>query len=322
METLLTGIQPSGALHIGNYLGAVKQIVELQDKYQTFVMIADLHALTVPQDPQKYADQTLNLIATLIACGVDPQKSTLFIQSHIPEHSALTWIFSTLTPIGELERMTQYKEKSDKHGQNAGLLTYPILMAADILLYQPEVVPVGEDQTQHLELARIIARKFNSRYGQTFNEPKTLLTKSARIMALNEPNKKMSKSLAGSGIGMDDTPAEIRKNVMSAVTDTAPQGEMTAGVKNLFTLLEAFAPEKIDRFQQSHADGDIKYAELKSTLADAIIATLEPIQKKKQELLANPEALKAIISHGDQKAAGVAAKNFALVRTKVGLLEI
>src|SRR3989344_2138316 len=204
MKRLLTGIQPSGALHIGNYLGAVKQIVKLQGDYETYVMIADLHALTTPQDPQKYQRQILNLAAILIASGLDTQKTTLFVQSAIPAHTQLAWIFSTLTPIGELERMTQYKEKSDRHGQNAGLLTYPVLQAADILLYRPEVVPVGEDQVQHIELTRVIARKFNSRYGETFTEPKTLLTKSARIMALNNPTNKMSKSVVGSAVGMDD----------------------------------------------------------------------------------------------------------------------
>lgn len=320
MKRLLTGIQPSGVLHIGNYLGAIKQIVELQKDYETLVMIADLHALTTPQDPQKYQSQTLNLAATLIASGLDTSKATLFVQSAIPAHAQLAWIFSTLTPIGELFRMTQYKEKADRHGQNAGLLTYPVLQAADILLYHPEVVPVGEDQVQHLELTRVIARKFNSRYGETFSEPKTLLTKSARIMALNNPANKMSKSVAGSAVGMDDSEADIRKAIMGAVTDTSPSGEMTAGVKNLFALLEGFAPEKVAEFEKAHSDKTIKYSELKTVLADAIVNTLTTIQQKKQTIISNKTELKNILNRGNKKAAEIATQTIADVYQKTGLV--
>lgn len=320
MKRLLTGIQPSGVLHIGNYLGAIKQIVELQKDYDTYVMIADLHALTTPQDPQKYQDRILNLAATLIASGLDPTKATLFVQSAIPAHTQLAWIFSTLTPIGELERMTQYKEKSDQHGQNAGLLTYPVLQAADILLYHPEVVPVGEDQVQHLELTRTVARKFNSRYSETFSEPKTLLTKSARIMALNNPARKMSKSVAGSAVGMDDSEAEIRQAIMGAVTDTSPSGEMSAGVKNLFALLEGFAPEKVAGFETAHSDKTIKYVELKTVLADAIVSALAAILQKKQTIISNKAELKNILEQGNKKAAEIAARTIADVYQKTGLV--
>lgn len=318
MKRLLTGIQPSGALHLGNYVGAILQVLELQKDYETFLMVADLHALTVPQDPKKYPDQVYDLAATLLACGVDPTKTVLFVQSQIPEHTALTWIFSTLTPLGELERMTQYKEKSDKHGQNAGLLTYPILQAADILLYRPEIVPVGEDQVQHLELTRVIARKFNARYGQTFSEPKTLLTKAARVMALNDPSQKMSKSILGSGVGLDDKPEQIRKAIMSAVTDTAPSKEMSAGVKNLFALLEIFAPGQVAQFQKSHASGELKYAELKTALADAIITKLEKIQQAKAQI--SRAELTKILASSRGRAQAIAAQTMAQVRQKVGLI--
>ena len=320
MKQLLTGIQPSGALHIGNYLGAIKQIIELQKDYDCLVMIADLHALTTPQDPKAYQNQVLDVTATLLASGLDASKTTLFLQSAIAEHTELAWIFNTITPIGELERMTQYKEKADKHGQNAGLLTYPVLQAADILLYHPEVVPVGEDQIQHLELTRLIARKFNSRYGQTFAEPKTLLTKSARIMALNDPTKKMSKSIAGSAVGMDDSADDIRKAISSAVTDTAPDGEMTAGVKNLFTLLEGFAPEKVTEYQKAHEDKNIKYSDLKNDLGSAIVDTLTPIQQKKKEILADSQNLLSVLKSGNQKAQGIASETLSDIRQKVGLI--
>lgn len=319
MKRLFTGIQPTGDLHIGNYLGAIKQFVDLQNEYEAFVMVADLHALTIPQDPKKYHDQVINVAATLVASGLDSKKTTLFVQSAIPAHTQLTWIFSTLTPLGELERMTQYKEKSDKHGQNAGLLTYPVLQAADILLYHPDVVPVGEDQVQHIELTRDIARKFNARYSPTFTEPKALLTRSARIMALNDPAKKMSKSIAGSAIAMDASADDIHRTVMGAVTDTAPDGVMSAGVANLFGLLGAFAPESVERFIKEHDAGTIKYSQLKETLSDSIIATLTPIQKAKKELLADTQTLTDIIDRGTAHAQTIAAQTLADVYSKVGL---
>lgn len=319
MNRLLTGIQPTGSLHIGNYLGAIKQIIELQNDYECFVMIADLHALTIPQEPKNYQNQILDVVATLIACGLDTTKTTLFIQSAIPEHLELAWIFSTLTPMGELERMTQYKEKSDKHGQNVGLLTYPVLQAADILLYHPQVVPVGEDQVQHIELTRTISKKFNSRYSQTFGELKTLLNKSARIMALNDPTKKMSKSVVGSAINLDDTPEQITKTIMGAVTDTRPDGTKSAGVNNLFNLLKEFAQEKVTEFEKNHSDGTIQYSQLKEVLARAIIKTLTPITQKKKELLLEIESIKDIIQTGNQTAQKIASQTMIDIKQKVGL---
>jgi len=319
MKRLFTGIQPTGDLHIGNYLGAIKQIVDLQHDYESFVMIADLHALTIPQDPKKYHDQVINVAATLVASGLDSQKTTLFVQSAIPAHAQLSWIFSTLTPLGELERMTQFKEKSDKHGQNAGLLTYPVLQAADILLYHADVVPVGEDQVQHLELMRTIARKFNTRYTHTFNEPKALLTHYARIMALNDPTKKMSKSIAGSAIALDASEDAIRSTIIGAVTDSAPDGAMSAGVANLFGLLKQFAPETVDRFTKEHDAGTIRYSDLKSALCDGVIATLTPIQTKKKECIDDPQTLTSIIKKGNQIALGIASQTIQDVYAKVGL---
>src|SRR3989344_2594900 len=204
----VSGIQASGNLHIGNYIGAIKQFVELQNKYKMIVFVADLHAITTPQNPKKLAEQTMDAIYTYLACGLDPKKITIFIQSHVPQHTELGWILNTITPLGELERMTQFKEKKAEHGVLAGLLNYPTLMAADILLYNPDIVPVGEDQLQHLELARMVARKFNNRFGETFKEPKALIQKGgARIMGLDDPAKKMSKSAASANnyIGILDS---------------------------------------------------------------------------------------------------------------------
>lgn len=321
MKRLFTGIQTTGDLHIGNYLGAIKQFVDLQHEYESFFMVADLHALTIPQDPKKYHDQVLNVAATVIASGLDTTKTTLFVQSALSAHTQLTWILSTLTPLGELERMTQYKEKSDKHGQNVGLLTYPVLQAADILLYHPDFVPVGEDQVQHIELTRDIARKFNTRYSPTFTEPKALLTHSARVMALNDPAKKMSKSIAGSAINMDASADDIHRAIMGAVTDTAPDGAMSAGVANLFGLLGAFAPESVERFTKEHDAGTIKYSDLKATLSDSIIATLAPIQKAKKELLADPKTLSALIARGNACAQTIATQTLTDVYTKLGLIK-
>ncbi|MDO8633200.1 MAG: tryptophan--tRNA ligase, partial [Candidatus Wildermuthbacteria bacterium] len=221
---ILSGIQPTGQMHIGNYLGAGLQYLEYQDKGDFFLMVADLHALTVPQNPKTFGQDTLNKALELLAIGIDPAKCTLFVQSHVKEHAELAWILNTITPLGELERMTQYKDKSKKHKDNinAGLLDYPVLMAADILLYKTDVVPVGQDQTQHLELTRTLAKKFNSLYGETFPEPKTMLVKEgAKIMSLLDPKKKMSKSdNPDSFIAITDDPETIKRKVAKAVTDT------------------------------------------------------------------------------------------------------
>jgi len=228
-KTIFSGIQPSGNLHIGNYLGAIKQWVDLQNsgEYDNIFCVVDEHAITVTQDPKELRERTLGVAATYIAAGIDPKKTTVFVQSHVPAHTELGWILNTITPFGELERMTQFKEKSENRkageGVFAGLFNYPTLMAADILLYQTESVPVGEDQVQHIELARSIAERFNNKYGQTFAVPKPRLTKAtARVMSLTDPTKKLSKSDEGdkSRINLSDSPDAIRSKIKSAVTDS------------------------------------------------------------------------------------------------------
>lgn len=324
-KTTLSGIQPSGRLHIGNYLGALKNFVALQRNYAAFFFIADLHSLTEPFDQQEKAGQILDVAAAYLAAGLDPKRSTIFLQSLVPEHVELAWILSCLTPIGELERMTQYKDKAtrQKANVNTGLFTYPVLQAADILLYKTSVVPIGDDQKQHLELTRTVARKFNTRYGETFPEPRALYTPVARLMSLNDPNRKMSKSEPEGCLFLDDPPAMIEKKIKRAVTDTAPMpnGEMSAGVKNLFLLLQEFSEDKtIKRFSTAHASGTIRYSELKETLARDVAAGLAPFQKKFATLRAKPKQLIAVLKAGSRRAQKTAGITIKEVKKKIGLL--
>src|SRR3989338_7299382 len=248
-QVLLSGIQPSGSdLTIGNYLGAIKQWVDLQNTHTVFLPIVDEHAVTVPQEPSELHKNTLMVATLLIACGINPKKTTLFLQSHVPAHFEFAWLLNTMTPVGELERMVQFKEKTEKACILAGLLNYPVLQAADILLYQTNVVPVGEDQLQHLELTRTIARRFNNRFGQTFKEPKALIQKdTARIMGLDDPTKKMSKSATSPNnfIAMLDSPDEIRRKIKIAVTDSGNEMRFDPAAKpavsNLMTIYSAFS---------------------------------------------------------------------------------
>src|SRR3989338_2293206 len=293
-QVAVSGIKASGVLHIGNYIGAIEQFVRLQSKYKMFVFIADLHAITVPQDPNELRENTLNVAALYIACGLDLKKTILFVQSHVPAHVELGWILNTLTPLGELERMTQFKDKSQDKGVLAGLLNYPTLMAADILLYRPDIVPVGEDQVQHVELTRTLARKFNSRFGSTFKEPKELLRKEgARIMAIDNPTKKMSKS-AGSNnyIALTDEPDIIRKKIKTAVTDSGSEKKYAG--KN--------------------------YGTFKSDLAELLVQKLSPIQEKYKSLLKNKKSLIKILDAGAKSANKVAEKTMAVVHQKIGLI--
>ncbi|OGY89691.1 MAG: tryptophan--tRNA ligase, partial [Candidatus Komeilibacteria bacterium RIFCSPLOWO2_01_FULL_45_10] len=240
-KILFSGIQPTGEIHIGNYLGALKNWVELQDKYRCLYSIVDLHAITIDYHPATYQETILNTAIDLLAIGLDPKKSTIFVQSQVPQHAELCWLFNTLVPIAELERMTQFKDKAAEHKENinAGLFDYPVLQAADILLYKSEMVPVGQDQLQHLELTNTIVRKFNNKFGKYFEEIKPVINEGARVMSLTNPEKKMSKSLGPNNyIALSDAPEIIRKKIMSAVTDTGPTASaMSAGVKNLFDLL-------------------------------------------------------------------------------------
>ncbi|MCX6741144.1 MAG: tryptophan--tRNA ligase, partial [Candidatus Parcubacteria bacterium] len=285
---ILSGIQPSGELHVGNYLGAMKNHIELQNsgKYDCYFFVADLHALTEGPKAADLLVRTRNLVADYLAAGLDPKKSTIFVQSLIPEHTELAWIFNTLLPIAELERMTQYKDKSarQKANINAGLFDYPVLQAADILLYHGSLVPVGQDQVQHVELTRLAARKFNQKYGDYFAEPKPLLTNVPKVMSLLEPEKKMSKSLGQNHyIGINDEPEVIKKKLSRAVSDNG-KGDSDGG-RNLLMLLENFShPDTVKYFFAQKEQGKIKFGELKAQLADDIATYFKPFREQRRKL--------------------------------------
>ncbi len=325
-QTLFSGMQPTGELHIGNYLGALKNWVQLQNEYECFFTVVDYHAMTIEYDPKTMPERIKNLVLTYLSAGLDPKKCHIFIQSHIPEHTELAWIFNTITPLGELERMTQFKDKSDQHRDNinAGLLTYPVLMAADILLYKTIGVPVGEDQTQHIELSRIVARKFNKLFGKTFPEPKVMLTPTPRIMSLVEPEKKMSKSRGEKHyIGLFEDTDTIRKKIMNAVTDSsAGAKKMPAGVENLFALLAACGAETslIANLMEQYNEKTLQYKDLKSTTADTVIAMLQPIQQRRKELEQDPGYVTDVIMEGTEIARAIAQQTMKEVKQKCGLL--
>lgn len=322
---LISGIQPTGRLHLGNYLGALKNFVELQNsgEYQCLFFIADYHSLTIDFDPAKKSEEVLGVAKAYLAAGIDPKKSSIFVQSNIPESTELAWILNTIAPIGELERMTQFKDKSASAKQdvaiNAGLLTYPLLMAADIILYDAKFVPVGDDQLQHLELTRTLARKFNNRFGQTFIEPKELLTKTPRVMSLNDPAKKMSKSQPEGCLFLDDSPEEIRKKISRAVTDSGSEVkfdmENKAGVSNLLTLYEALTGTSVSDLEKKYSGKG--YGQFKSDLAEAVIKALAPFRETK----ATDKKLKSSLSAGGKKAKKLASAKMKEVRNKLGLLQ-
>jgi tryptophanyl-tRNA synthetase len=319
---VFSGIQPTGAIHIGNYVGAIRNWVRLQDRHESYFCIVDYHAITIPYEPQKMPALVQDAALDILASGLDPEKCVFFAQSDVPEHTELAWIFNSLASIGALERMTQFKEKSEQYRDNinAGLFTYPVLQAADILLYKAGIVPVGEDQLQHLELTREIARRFNSRFGETFPEPEAALTPAARIMALNDPIRKMSKSIAGSFISLSDSEAEMRKKIARAVTDVGPvEGEMSPGVANLFTLLKAFASaDTVRYFEEQYDAGTLRYSELKPAVAEAMVAELNPVRERREELAAHPERVREALDHGAQRARKVAVQTMDEVREKMG----
>ncbi|MDZ4221850.1 MAG: tryptophan--tRNA ligase, partial [Patescibacteria group bacterium] len=306
----------------GNYLGAIKQWTELQDEHECLFCIVDYHALTVAYDPKKLAERIGEIALDLIACGVDPDKATLFVQSQVPEHTELGWIFNTLTPIGELERMTQYKDKSKQHKDNinAGLFTYPVLQAADVLLYKANTVPVGEDQVQHVELMRVIAKKFNKTFGTLFPEPKPLLTESKRVMSLADPTKKMSKSLGDKHyIALSDSDEVIRKKVRSAVTATEG-GDKSPGVENLFGILEALGGNDLAReLKSQRKKGSLQYSDLKDVVANTIIGNLSPIRERRAELEQERSATGEILIEGAKRAQKVARETMREVREKIGV---
>ncbi|MFH0828759.1 MAG: tryptophan--tRNA ligase [Candidatus Kerfeldbacteria bacterium] len=387
-EHILSGIRPSSRLHIGNYLGAIRQWIELQNLSRSFFMIADLHAITTPYDPKGLQQAIRDVALDYLAAGLDQHKATLFVQSHVPEHVELAWLLGTLIPFGDLYRMTQWKEKASQQiaksadytkffpsmkehinnidegkfiekiksnkqtelkndtfkkylesesfqkilhresknillkalmGVNSSLINYPVLMAADILIYKATGVPVGEDQVQHVELARIIARKFNAKYGETFPEPKALLSHGKRVMSLTDPTKKMSKS-DGSGIQLDDAPEVIKKKVMKAVTATKG-GDGNPGVMNLFMLLKEFSdPTTYRQFMNEEETGTIKYSELKSQLAEDIARHLDAFRKKRAELAGNNRYLEEILNEGMKDARIVAKRTLKEVKEKMGLV--
>src|SRR5579863_10466249 len=293
-EIIVSGTRPSGILHIGNYLGAFSQWLELQknSNNQCYFFIADLHALTTPFEPKSLRNNTLEFAASFLSMGIDPNKSVFFLQSSVPEHASLAWVFNSMTPLGELERMTEFKYKSTKNesGINAGLLCYPTLMASDILLYKPTLVPVGEDQTQHLELTRAIARKFNNKFGKVFPEPKNYALKPLRVKSLTDPDKKMSKT-GDEALLLDDEPKEIMRKLKKAVT-ASEAGSKSSGVENLFFLLQNFGTEQeVNFFRDAQRNDTLKFSELKETLAKEISAYFEEFREKKKQLLAKPEYL-------------------------------
>ena len=322
---VFSGIQPTGQLHIGNYLGAIKQWVELQEKNECIFCIVDLHALTVPYNPKALEDLILEKAIIYLAAGINPEKSIIFVQSQVKEHTELTWLLNTVTPIGDLARMTQYKEKSRKFKKdlNAGLFNYPILMASDILLYQTDLVPVGEDQKQHVELARTIARKFNQKYGQAFKIPEVRLLKTgSRIMSLQQPTKKMSKTDGpDTYIGIFDEPEEIKSKIMKAVTDTGklikynPQKKV--GISNLLTIYSLFTGKSIKELEKKFKGKG--YAEFKKSLAEVLISSLEPFRRKKKELLTREVYVKEILNQGAKRAQVLASSTLQDVRKKMGL---
>src|SRR3989344_2174189 len=322
---LISGIQPSGRLHIGNYLGALKNFVELQNsgKYQCYFFIADLHSLTENYTSEEKRQQILELTADFIAAGLDPKKSVIFLQSQIPAHSELAWILSTATPIGELRRMTQYKDKSDneKESANAGLLTYPVLMAADIILYDAKFVPVGEDQIQHLELTRTLARKFNAKFNDVFIEPRPILTETPRIMSLKNPEKKMSKSDPQSCVFLDDSPEDIRAKFKSATTDSGSEikydPKNKPGISNMLKIFSAVSGESLKESEKMFAGSS--YSNFKGAVAESIVAHFADYREKKQTLLARPRTLVAILNSGSKKAALRANRKIREVKSRVGL---
>ncbi len=322
-EIVLSGIQPTGALHLGNYLGALRNWLELQEEYRgrCYFFTADYHSMNEPEIFANHSAYRVELAAELLALGLDPKKCVLFHQKDVPEVTELCWMFDTVVPVSFLERMTQFKDKSERaKSVNAGLLNYPVLQAADILIYGANRVPVGEDQVQHVELARDIARFWNNRFGETFTEPKPILTKTARVMALNYPDRKMSKSLVGSAIFLADSPDEIRSKVRKAVTATnAGAGEMPAGVANLFELFIEFGPsDEVEKFQRQYKDGSIKYSELKDAVADHIIAHFAVFRARRAELLQKPDHIEKIFALGGKKARARAQETMRVVREKIG----
>lgn len=326
-KVMLSGIQPSGDLHLGNYLGAIKNWAERAQTYDCYYFMADMHTLTVRQVPAELRRRTLEQLATYIACGLDPEKNTLFIQSHVPAHAQLAWILDCYTMFGELSRMTQFKDKSVKNADNinAGLFTYPVLMAADILVYQPDYVPVGEDQKQHVEICRDIAKRFNSVYGEVFKMPEPFIPKEgARIMSLSAPNSKMSKSLPEGCVFMMDKPEDIMRKFKRAITDCDTVNcvrydpEKKPGVSNLMQIYAACTGKTYEQIELEFEGKG--YGALKPAVGEAVVETLRPIREESQRLLADKAYLENVYRAGAEKANRVANKTLRKVYKKVGFI--
>ncbi len=323
---IFSGIRPTGELHIGNYLGAIKQWIELQDENECLFCIVDMHAITTPYQKKELQYNILDIAVSYLAAGLNPEKATIFVQSDVKEHTELAWLLGTITPLGELQRMTQFKEKSKKHPGyvNAGLLNYPVLMAADILLYKTDEVPVGEDQKQHVELTRTIAQRFNKKFGKTFVLPQALVSKTgARIMSLQEPNSKMSKTGNPAGcINLFDEAKVIRKKVMSAVTDTGKeiiyQPDKKPGISNLLTIYSLFSGMNLKGLEEKFRGRG--YSEFKKELAELVVSSLEPMHQKRKELLTREVYVREIIKAGSRKASMIAESTIQEVKEKMGLL--
>jgi tryptophanyl-tRNA synthetase len=321
---VFSGIQPTGNTHIGNYLGALKNWVRMQCDYESIFCIVDLHAITLYQDPAELRSKIEELAGILLAIGIDPQQSTIMVQSMMPAHAELAWMLTCVTPVGWLERMTQYKAKAaTQETVGDGLLQYPVLMAADILLYQAAIVPVGEDQSQHLELTRDIAQRFNSLYGETFVMPETKLPAvGARIMGLDEPDKKMSKSAPGSGhaIALLDPPDVIRKKIMRATTDSQPGVNFDspgAGVANLISIFQSFTEWPNDKVRDYFTG--MRYGELKKQVAEAVIAHLDPIQQRYREITADRSCVAKVLQQGVERVSPIANDTVRKVKQAMGL---
>lgn len=323
---IFSGIRPTGGLHIGNYLGAIKQWIKLQEKNECVFCIVDLHAITTPYDPKELQKNILETTAVYLAAGINPDKSVIFVQSEIKEHTELAWLLGTITPMGELSRMTQFKEKSKKHKDyiNAGLFTYPVLMTSDILLYKSQAVPVGKDQEQHVELTRTIAKKFNQKFGKVFFEPGTIMPKAgAKIMSLTDPKRKMSKTDdPKSCISLFDSPGEITKKIMSAETDSGKDVIYNVtkkpGISNLLTIYSLLTGRTTQDIEKDFKGKG--YGNFKKSLAQVVINYLEPFRRKQAELQTRDVYVKEILTKGASRAKIIAETTMKEVREKMGLV--
>ncbi|HSR49474.1 MAG TPA: tryptophan--tRNA ligase [Acidobacteriota bacterium] len=333
-ERALSLIQPTGKgqLHIGNYFGAIRNWVKLQEHYDCIFGAVDYHAITVEFDPKNLQQQSLDIITDLIACGIDPQRSTVMVQSHVPEHTELCWIFNCIAAYGDVQRMTQFKDKAEQQAYvTVGLFDYPVLQAADILIYKAKAVPVGQDQDQHLELTRGIAQKFNNRFGEVFPIPYTgrkLRQKhdlrGAKIVSPADPDKKMSKSLGDKHcLFLMEDEKKLHKKIRSAVTDMGPadvSGEKSPGVANLFHLLELTAPQSVvDEFESEYRNETLKYVKLKDAVYEHLMAELRPVRERKKELESDPETIRGIVREGSAKARQMASETLQEVRRLLGV---